>query len=259
MLWAWIDAHAALSGLCLVLAAFGGLFFYLRRSGAAAGGPRMPVAAWRALGVAGLASALALASMVRGMLCLPASCAGQRDWPAMDEALQQWLSGHATDAWVRPVALLTQLGHVGWMASLAVMVLLALLWRRDWLRAGAWLVAAAGVGLSVRGIKAGVGRPRPAEGLVPEAGFSFPSGHAAGTLVLYLMLAWLLLPYLRRAWRWPAGLAALAVALGVGASRVLLRVHHPSDVLAGWLLGLAWVAFVVCAVEWAQRRAVARW
>ncbi|CAB5677650.1 PAP2 (acid phosphatase) superfamily protein [Delftia tsuruhatensis] len=259
MLWDWIDAHAALGGLCLVLAALCGLFFHLRRQGAATG-LRMPVAAWRALGMAGAMAALALAVMARDMLGLadPAGCASCNDWPAMDEALHQWLAGHATDAWVRPVAAFTQLGHVGWMIALSLLVMLVLLWRRDWLHAGAWLVATAGVGLWIRAIKTSVGRPRPQGGWVPEGGFSFPSGHSAGTFVLYLMLAWLLLPYLRPAWRWPAGLAALTVALGVGGSRVVLRVHFASDVLAGWLLGLAWMALVVCAVEWAQTRAAGR-
>lgn len=257
MLWVWIDAHAALGGMCLVVAALGGLFFHLRRPARlAALGLPMPVAAWRALGVAGGVAALALAVMVRDMLGLAqaAGCGGCNDWPALDEALHQWLAGHATDAWVRPVVGFTQLGHVGWMITLSCAVLLALLWRRDWLHAGAWLLATAGVGLWVRALKTGVGRPRPQGGWVPEGGFSFPSGHSAGTFVLYLMLAWLLLPHLRPAWRWPVGLAALAVALGVGASRVVLRVHFASDVLAGWLLGLAWMALVVCTVEWARSR-----
>ncbi|MDR0227186.1 MAG: phosphatase PAP2 family protein [Burkholderiaceae bacterium] len=243
--------------MCLVLAALGGLFFHLRRPGVAVTGLRMPVAAWRGLAVAGLASVLALALMARDMLDLAdaAGCARCTDWPALDEALHQWLAGHATDAWVRPVVAFTQLGHVGWMVGLSSAVLLLLLWRRDWLHAGAWLLATAGVGLWIRAIKTSVARPRPVGGWVPEGGFSFPSGHSAGTFVLYCMLAWLLLPHLRRAWRWPVGLAALLVALGVGASRVVLRVHFASDVLAGWLLGLAWMALVVCTVEWAQVRA----
>ena len=263
MLWTWIDAHAATGGLCVVLAALGGLFFYLRLPATArlrhAGLP-MPRAAWLGLAAAGGLALLALAVMVRDMLGLaqPAGCATCTDWPVLDEALHLWLAGHATDAWVRPVVAFTQLGNVAWMVSLSAAVLALLLWRRDWLHAAAWVVATAGVGLWIRAIKTSVGRPRPVGGWVPEGGFSFPSGHSAGTFVLYLMLAWLLLPYLRPAWRWPVGLAALAVALGVGASRVVLRVHYASDVLAGWLLGLAWMALVICAVEWAQTRVAGR-
>jgi len=47
---------------------------------------------------------------------------------------------------------------------------------------------------------------------------------------------------------------ALALGLVIGASRVMLRVHFASDVLAGWLLGLAWLALVVCTAEWARAR-----
>ena len=252
MLWTWIDAHAATGGLCLVLAALGGLFFYLRLPATArlrhAGLP-MPRAAWLGLAAAGVLALLALAMMVRDMLGLaqPAGCATCTDWPVLDEALHLWLAGHATDAWMRPVVAFTQLGNVVWMVSLSAAVLALLLWRRDWLHAAAWVVATAGVGLWIRAIKTSVGRPRPVGGWVPEGGFSFPSGHSAGTFVLYLMLAWLLLPYLRP-----------VVALGVGASRVVLRVHYASDVLAGWLLGLAWMALVICAVEWAQTRVAGR-
>jgi len=119
---------------------------------------------------------------------------------------------------------------------------------------GVWLLGTAGAGLWTRAIKSAVARPRPAEAWVAEGGHSFPSGHSAGTLALFGLLVWLLLPHLRRAWRLPLALAALALALGVGASRVLLRVHYASDVLAGWLLALAWGACVVCLAEWALRR-----
>ena len=187
MLWTWIDAHAATGGLCLVLAALGGLFFYLRLPATArlrhAGLP-MPRGAWRALAPAGVLALLALAVMVRDMLGLaqPAGCATCTDWPVLDEALHLWLAGHATDAWVRPVVAFTQLGNVAWMVSLSAAVLALLLWRRDWLHAAAWVVATAGVGLWIRAIKTSVGRPRPVGGWVPEGGFSFPRGPQRGHL-----------------------------------------------------------------------------
>jgi len=79
--------------------------------------------------------------------------------------------------------------------------------------------------------------------------FSFPSGHALGTLVLYGYIIALLFYFVP----WLAATAAL-VGLGslvvlTGVSRVYLGAHHASDVLGGWLLGaialvlIVWVTF----------------
>ncbi|WP_027016140.1 phosphatase PAP2 family protein [Comamonas composti] len=255
MLWNWIDAHAAWAGLCLVLLGGMGLALYLRSSSAPAFAP-MPRPARHILALLGLLAGLGLALMAQDMLCLSQAggCAARVDWLRFDAWVLQQLGPYGQEGWLAPVVWLTQLGHVVWMSVLSAIVLLVLGWRRDWLRAGAWVLGSAGVGLWIRAIKHAVGRPRPADGLVSEGGFSFPSGHSAGTLVLYCMLAWLLLPHLPRAWRRPLLLLGLVVALGVGASRVLLRVHFASDVLAGWLLGLAWMALVMGAAEWANAR-----
>jgi undecaprenyl-diphosphatase len=86
-------------------------------------------------------------------------------------------------------------------------------------------------------------RPRPDQGSpigLPSSD-SFPSGHASGSVVTFALLA------LFGMERWPErsrlfwGLAA-ALSLGVGASRVVLNVHFLTDVLAGFSLGLAWLA-----------------
>ncbi len=80
-------------------------------------------------------------------------------------------------------------------------------------------------------------RPRPSTALVSAWSSSFPSGHALGVLVAVLALLTVLLPSVprrRRAWVMAAG-AVLVVAIGAG--RVVLNVHHPSDVVAGWALG----------------------
>ncbi|MFV8167090.1 phosphatase PAP2 family protein [Mycobacterium sp. 134] len=87
-------------------------------------------------------------------------------------------------------------------------------------------------------------RPRPATALVHALSTSFPSGHALGVMVSVLALSALAWPRLAprlRAW-WVVTGVLLVVAIGVG--RVVLNVHHPSDVVAGWALGYAWFVAV---------------
>ena len=87
------------------------------------------------------------------------------------------------------------------------------------------------------------GRARPDlwVSLAPESDYSFPSGHAMGSMATVAALVTLAWP---TRWRWPvlAG-GGLFVAL-VGLSRLYLGVHYPSDVLTGWLAALAWVGGV---------------
>jgi undecaprenyl-diphosphatase len=88
-------------------------------------------------------------------------------------------------------------------------------------------------------------RPRPDNPLVPASGFSFPSGHAMMSIAFYGAVAYLLgrnHPDSRPA-RFLAGVFTLFI-LAIGISRVYLGVHYPSDVLAGFAAGGAWL--VIC-------------
>ena len=103
-------------------------------------------------------------------------------------------------------------------------------------------------GLVTEAAKAAANRPRPAEALVHASSTSFPSGHALGVMVGVLALLTLVLPIVRRpvrVWLIVVG-AVVVVAIGVG--RVVLNVHHPSDVLAGWALGYVWFVVSVLLV-----------
>lgn len=137
----------------------------------------------------------------------------------------------------------TILGPNAFRLAVGVLVVV-LLWRRQ-LRPAMFLVLTVELsGLINELAKALVHRPRPATALVSAYSSSFPSGHAMGIVVCVLALLALALAKADaalRPWLWALG-AALIVAIGVG--RVVLNVHHPSDVLAGWVLGYAY--FVGC-------------
>lgn len=87
-------------------------------------------------------------------------------------------------------------------------------------------------------------RPRP-EGfrLIDESGYSFPSGHSMVAMAFYGFLIYLIWHYERdriERWLWCACLSLVIV--GIGASRIYLGVHYASDVVAGLLISLAWLA-----------------
>ncbi len=117
--------------------------------------------------------------------------------------------------------------------------------RRHWPEFWVLLVGMTLISIGMHEIKDAVDRPRPPDPLTGYSGSSFPSGHAAHS-VLYVWLTVTIVMRLR------VGMArATAVVIGgvvltalVGLSRVYLNVHYLSDVNAGWALGAA--AFALC-------------
>jgi len=112
-------------------------------------------------------------------------------------------------------------------------------------------VLASGGGAMVleRALKDHFLRPRPliVPRLVPAWNPSFPSGHALLSSAIYLSIAVLvvrLVPY-RRVRLYVLALAAVLVGL-IGFSRVLLGVHYPTDVVAGWIVGGLWA--LLCGI-----------
>ena len=101
------------------------------------------------------------------------------------------------------------------------------------------LAGAAATGFALKDI---VKRARP-DGLIPairETGFSFPSGHATGSMAFYGFTAFILCKLYPR-YAKAAIAAATVLILAIGFSRLYLGAHFPSDVIAGYLLGGVWV------------------
>ena len=142
--------------------------------------------------------------------------------------------------------LVSQLGYGG-VILIDVLIVLALLLYRRWREAVFAAIAFSGSALLNLGSKQFFQRDRPSlwESVSPEHTYSFPSGHAMGSMTLAMVV--ILLAWSTR-WRWPALLLAATFALLVGYSRIHLGVHYPSDILGGWMAAIAWVAGVYLLV-----------
>lgn len=160
-----------------------------------------------------------------------------------DRPILEYLHAHATPTLDTLMLFFSRAGAPIPMACFFVAVLGLLAWRGR--RGDAAFFAVAVVGAMALNFAAKIlfGRARPDlwVSIAPEHDFSFPSGHAMGSMAVVAALV--ALTWSTR-WRWPVlGLGALFVAL-VGLSRLYLGVHFPSDVLTGWLASLSWVGGV---------------
>lgn len=134
-------------------------------------------------------------------------------------------------------------------------------WRK--VRGAAWTlpIAVIGAGLIIQGIKLFVQRPRPQaiphsfQPLIHETGFSFPSGHSLIAMVVYGLLGYFVLHLFKnKAARLLVRIVTVLVVFLIGASRVYVGVHYPTDVLAGWTAGVPWLIACLALHEVLARR-----
>jgi undecaprenyl-diphosphatase len=162
-------------------------------------------------------------------------------------------------AWVEMAVV--DVSALGGFAVLTLLVLLAigyLLALRKIGDALLLLTAAAGGAILSEALKGFFARPRPdlVAHIVDTTSMSFPSGHAMLSAATYLTLGALLArTQERRRLRGYILGAAILLTLLIGASRVYLGVHWPTDVLAGWSLGAAWALLCWSGTTWLARRA----
>ena len=164
----------------------------------------------------------------------------------------------ARDGFDRVFMLCSKLGYEWGVVPFDVVLVLALAAMRR-LREGLFTgIAIIGSALLNLGAKQLFARERPSlwESIAPESTFSFPSGHAMGSITVAMVLV--LLAWQTR-WRWWVALPMAVFVAMVGFSRVYLGVHYPSDILAGWAFAAAWTVATYLLVfphgqrPWQQR------
>ena len=200
-----------------------------------------------------LFAALAVIAICVGFFAMLADEVMEGGTQAVDDSILLWMNRHASPELTDVALNVTALG-AGPVVWLMMIVASVFLWssRHRWSVALLW-VSILGSGLINSVMKLFFNRPRPQlfPWRAPYAGLSsFPSGHSMTSMVCYATLAYLVARlepnlFLRR---FTFGVAALIVVL-IGLSRMYLGVHYPTDVLAGFTMGLAWASFCALGLE----------
>ena len=184
------------------------------------------------------ALAVSAALLLGAVLMLIRRHGSDADWTVLGRVV-----GHRGALLVDASRVVTQAG-VLWVLVLVAAAAALPIWRAVGLRAACVpMVALLVASLAAQVLKAWFGRVRPPLALreVTTSGWAFPSGHATNAAALFVSVSLVMVATLARSRRQRVVLivaGSLAVLL-VGSSRLVLGVHWPSDVLAGWALGTA--------------------
>lgn len=212
-------------------------------------------AAVRYLGIHTLVSFAVVLAALGAFFELADEIGLDEDLARFDQALSDALARELDGRTLGIVAVLTHLGDGLVLTGIAAVVVALLLARREQLLAGAFVViTAGGAGLN-RLLKVFFARTRPIHdhGYASADGWSFPSGHASGSLLVYGLIGYLVVRHTPRFWHIPAASVCIVLLVFVGSSRVLLQVHYFSDVLAGWASAAAWLSLSIAGMEVVRR------
>jgi membrane-associated phospholipid phosphatase len=173
----------------------------------------------------------------------------------LDQAFADGITNAVSISVIRGFALVTHLGDAWLLAVWCVLGAAILTVRRRYALAIGFTLAIVGNGLLNSIFKNLFERVRPVhdQSIATATGWSFPSGHSSGSLVTYGIIAYVLVRVLPDRWRLAVIVAATLIAVTTASSRVFLRVHFASDVLAGFALGTVWLVACILSIELTRR------
>jgi membrane-associated phospholipid phosphatase len=167
-----------------------------------------------------------------------------------DKSWLLWIHQFANPSLDSVMLTITQLGDPIFV-SIVVAVSLAILWWRRYLQeVKIFVIACLGGFILNTGLKLFFSKPRPQlwDRLISETSFSFPSGHALGSLVVYGLLAYLLANHYPKFSTVIYSFAVILIA-AIGLSRLYLGVHWPTDIIAGYGVGFLWLMMCIAMLR----------
>ena len=172
-----------------------------------------------------------------------------------DTTILLWLHQHSNSSIDGLMLTITKLGNPEFVVVLVTISFSLLLWyKRVWAAQILFLTCLGGLILN-QGLKLVFTKPRPQlwTPLIVEHSYSFPSGHALGSSALYGFLAVLLASQYPR---YRLGIYSIAVVIvgSIGLSRLFLGVHYPTDIIAGYAVGLLWLIACVGILQMGGKR-----
>ncbi|MEH2196463.1 MAG: phosphatase PAP2 family protein [Nostoc sp.] len=198
------------------------------------------------IGIVGLASCL----VILFVLAKIAEEVLEREAFAFDTNFLLWLHQFANPSLDNFMLFITNLGNPSTVVIVVSVNLILLWWQRYREEAKFFILACLGGFILNTGLKLFFSKPRPElwHRLISEKSFSFPSGHALGSMVLYGFIAYELATHYPRFATFIYSLTVILIAV-IGISRLYLGVHWPTDIIAGYGVGFLWLMICITMLK----------
>ncbi len=175
----------------------------------------------------------------------------EQDPFGFDRTILLWIHNNLSNSVLDRVMLfITYLGNPNVVVVLVTIIMLILLWRKYYQEAKMFAIDCAGGVILSYELKTFFSKNRPQlwDSPLNEVSYSYPSGHALGSAVLYVFLSYVL------ANRYPkfAPLiytGATILILSIGFSRLYLGVHWPTDIVGGYCIGFFWAILCITMLK----------
>ncbi|HNR18251.1 MAG TPA: phosphatase PAP2 family protein, partial [Chitinophagaceae bacterium] len=174
--------------------------------------------------------------------------------PSIDKEAFAAISPYIASGTTRVMTFISFLGkHSFLIPANLLLILVFMLLKKKWMAVRVVLISLSSLGLMSL-LKNLLKRQRPPDPLIEGiTNFSFPSGHAFMSMAFYGLLIWFTIVSSKNKWQKNSIIIFLsALILAISFSRIYLRVHYATDVVAGLLIGFLWLIaclFIIQKIE----------